>query len=293
MNQTWHSLYLPLSESEKVADALRALLAAQGYQPYDPFPGGTGTPPGLRAMVRQLVAPAQEGWVRVLGQPQEAVLPDLSATLGTPALYGWLTGEEGGFTLFKDGLRHDGPAAFESYLRPEKSADLLRQAFAGTLPVPVVESGGPPLAVLGADALPPELQQLAQDRGIDPKKADRLAKSLTEGLFGKLGKQFGGEARGRAGSGARAGDGHGPRSVEQSARPACAGDCQRAEPACQLASAHLGSRARRLPDPPPAPAQPAHGIDARRQRDDERRAGRAGLPAGLHGSQVGAAQRIH
>jgi hypothetical protein len=189
MNLTWYCLYLPRLDSEQVAEALRSLLAAQGYQPYDPFPGGAGTPPGLRAMVRQFVAPVQEGWVRVLGQPHEAILPDLSTQLGTPAFYGWLTGESGGFALFKDGARHDDPSAFEAYLRPEKDAGLLQQAFAGKLPVPVVESGGPLVAALGADALPPEVRQLAQDRGVDSKKADRLVKSLTEGLFGKISRQ--------------------------------------------------------------------------------------------------------
>jgi hypothetical protein len=189
MNQTWYSLFLPTSESPPIADALRALLAAQGYAPYDPFPGGTGTPPNLRDMVRQFVAPAQAGWVGVLGQPVEALLPDLAQATGTPLIYGWLGEDGGGFAVFDGGARHDDPAALEPYLRSGASSDQLQRAWAGDLPVPVVDSGQPPVAVLGEGALPPEVQQFARQKGVDPKKASKMAERLTGSLFGKLARK--------------------------------------------------------------------------------------------------------
>lgn len=206
MTGSWHSLYLLTDDTAPVAAALNAALTALGYRPYDPFPGGTGTPPGLVSMVRLFVAPVQEGWVRILGQPDEAILPDLSQQTGAPVIYGWLTGEGGGFALFRDGARQADSAgsgdldAFEPYVRPGQTLDVLRAAFAGNLPVEPVAAGsgdGPPVMVVGADSLPPELQQFAQDRGVDPKKADKILQRLSGNLFGKLARGSGG-AKGEA-----------------------------------------------------------------------------------------------
>ena len=183
----WHSLYLPTTDSQAVADALRSLLEAQGYRPYDPFPGGTGTPPNLADMVRQFVAPVQDGWVLVLGEPAAALLPDFSRAVGIPVLYGWLTDAAGGFALYRAGMRYEDAEVFESYLRPGSSPDDLRQAFAGKSRVPPVESGGPAFAVVGGDALPPEIQQLAEDKQVDPKQANKLFEKISGSLFGRLG----------------------------------------------------------------------------------------------------------
>lgn len=196
MSEPWYCLFVPLSgtgvQASNVAAALRELLAGQGYSAYDPFPGGTGTPPHLHDMVRQFVAPARAGWLCVLGQPDEAILPQLSRRLDAPVLYGWLADDErGGFALFRAGERLDDPAAFEPYLKPAMPPDRLTRAFDGTLPVAVEDSGEPPVAVLGADALPPDLQQMAQDRGVDPAKANTMFERLSGSLFGKLARQAG------------------------------------------------------------------------------------------------------
>ena len=45
MSNSWHSLYLPASETATAIAALIETLQSLGYQRYDPFPGGTGTPP--------------------------------------------------------------------------------------------------------------------------------------------------------------------------------------------------------------------------------------------------------
>jgi hypothetical protein len=191
---SWHSLYLHTTDTASIAATLRALLAAQGYVAYDPFPGGGGTPPGLRELVRQFVAPPQDGWVRVLGAPDEAVLPDLSRESG-PVLCAWVTDEDGGFALYQDGARHTDPAAFAPFRHADKTPDLLARAFAGTLPVPVLEGDGdPPVMATGADDLPPELQQLAQEKGVNPRQASKLMQRLGGNLFGKLARGAGNEA---------------------------------------------------------------------------------------------------
>ncbi|MBN1965033.1 MAG: hypothetical protein JW910_10315 [Anaerolineae bacterium] len=193
MNQTWYSLYLPMNDSESVAGALRALLEARGFRPYDPFPGGTGTPTGLRESVRQFVAPAQNGWVRVLGQPAETILPAFSQETGLPVIYAWLTEKSGGLAVFREGERLDDPKAFQSYLRPDSSPEQLELAFEGKLPVPVLDSDEPLATGIGADALPPDVRRFAKDKGVDECQASRLFKKLSASLFGKLGG--GGESK--------------------------------------------------------------------------------------------------
>jgi hypothetical protein len=192
MSQTWYSLYLPTASAGPVIDALRSLLASHGYAPYDPFPGGTGTPGGLTDMVRQFAAPPQGDWLRILGQPAEALLPEFSAAANVPVLYAWLTDNGGGFALFQDGARHDDPAVFQPYRQEGRTPDDLRRAWAGQLPVGVLDAAESSAGVPGEDALPPEIQQFAQAQGVDARKAGKLFERLGDSLFSKLGRQSGG-----------------------------------------------------------------------------------------------------
>jgi hypothetical protein len=186
MNSIWYSLFLPKADPEEVADKLRAVLATRDYKPYDPFPGGTGTPPKLSETVRLFVAPSQDDWVRVLGQPVESLLDDFNERIAIPVIYGWLTDEDGGFALYQDGKRHRDPDDFKAYLRRDKSPDLLKRAWEGKIPVPVLESEQPPVAVVNMADLPPDIQELAAEKNVDPKKANKLAERLSATLFGKL-----------------------------------------------------------------------------------------------------------
>lgn len=182
MKLSWYSLYLHTNDTLAVAESLRALLTAQGYAPFDPFPGGSGTPPGLSNTVRQFIAPPQRGWLRLLGQPIESLLPDWSRAVARPILYAWLTEQSGGWALFREGMRDDDPAAFEPYLHPDRSLDDLRSAFEGRLKVDVVDSESP----ASGGALPPELRDFAQQQGVDDKKAGSLFDRLSASMFGKL-----------------------------------------------------------------------------------------------------------
>lgn len=188
---SWHSLYLSDIYAKDVTKTLREVLEAHGYKPYDPFPGGTGTPPMLHDMVRLFVAPSRDGWVRVLGQPAEPLLAEFSTAAGVPVLYGWLTDDGGGFALFSKGARHDDPAAFEPYRRVDQPAEQLAQAFAGELSVPVLPGESP--AVVSGNVLPPEIQQLAKAKGVKPSDAEKLAQRISGRLFGKADKKGGEE----------------------------------------------------------------------------------------------------
>lgn len=213
MTQPWHRLFLPATspklsagsssiadassiantestispETMRVAVALRATLAALGYQPYDPFPGGTGTPLGLNVTVRLFVAPPQDGQIAVMGKIPEEVLSSLSQQWGGIALLGWLTEEDGGFAVYHNGQRSDSATALAPFLRPEQNLTTLHRALAGEIEVlPLDETPG--------GSLPPELQTLAEDRGVDTEHASSLFERLSGGLFSKLDKRGEGSA---------------------------------------------------------------------------------------------------
>ena len=173
---TWHALYAPLDDAAPVVTALQTALNARGYAPYDPFPGGSGTPPHLRQTVRLFIALARDGWVRVLGVPDEDALPDVQQRLGVPLLYAWLSSEGGGWALFADGSRQETPDAFSPYLAEGRTRDELRTAFAHTT-ADTTQS---------TDALPPELQALARAQGVDARQTEKLMGRLGRKLLGRF-----------------------------------------------------------------------------------------------------------
>lgn len=191
MQATWHSLYLPVADAAAVAAALGRALTALGYRLYDPFPSGAdvGQPP-WRQRVRHFVAPPAEGWVRVLGQPQAAALPSLSAALGTPLLHAWLDGDEAGLAVWSAAGRDDAPEALVPWLRAGRVAADVARALAAAPPEEGAQAPGP-----GALPLPEELAALEQR--VDRAQAARLSERLARALFGKLGDQ-GGEQRAQA-----------------------------------------------------------------------------------------------
>ncbi|MBN1564753.1 MAG: hypothetical protein JXA10_12980, partial [Anaerolineae bacterium] len=191
MSQTWYRLFIPHTDPALIADALKTILTEQGYASYDPFPGGTGTPIGLTDLVKLFIAPPQDDWITVFGQVPEDALLDLHKTLATPVIYGYLTDESGGFALFDHGARDNDPAAFEPYKRASVSSAVLHDAFAGKLAVEAIASDGPPVMAVGADSLPPELRQLAEDQGADPAQANKLFQKMSGKLFNRMHKQTG------------------------------------------------------------------------------------------------------
>ncbi|NPV67803.1 MAG: hypothetical protein HPY64_11705 [Anaerolineae bacterium] len=179
--ENWHSLYIPTGEREAqdVARTLREALIACGYQPYDPFPGGSGlSAVGWTERVRHFVAPVRQGWMRVLGQPDRQALPLLAATLGGPLLHAWLEGEAGGVTVWTAEGANESAAALEPWRRADCPAEALARALNGSL-----EAADAPLEP--DIPLPAEMQALA--RSVDPAQARRLIDRLTRTVFDKLG----------------------------------------------------------------------------------------------------------
>jgi hypothetical protein len=186
MSPSWHSLYMADVAPEAVSAALVSVLSGHRYTPYDPFPGGAGTPPGLTDLVRLFVAPAQEGWVRVLGALDPALCTELSAALNRPVLIAWLDEKSGGFALATGDAFRETPDALVPYLRSGFALDDLRRAWAGEMradPLSDEAQEGQPL--------PPALRDLAEQQGVDPHKAGSLFEQLSGRLFGGLAGQAG------------------------------------------------------------------------------------------------------
>jgi hypothetical protein len=181
MSETWHSLYLPTADAPAVAAALVDTLQQHGYQRYDPFAGGSGTPPGLKVFIRHYVAPAVDGWVRVLGDPDPVVFSDLSSRW--TLLHGWLSDSDSGIEVYEN--RAAVPDGLSAYLRSGKTDNDLKRALQGAVPT---------AADRPASILPDDVQQLAQDYRVNPQQANRMIDRLTGQLFGKLDRQSGGEA---------------------------------------------------------------------------------------------------
>lgn len=181
MLETWHSLYLRADDPQAITAALVESLLRHGYQRYDPFAGGTGTPPGLKTFVKHFVAPPVDGWIRILGEPNPQTVTDLSK--GRVVLHAWLTDAYGGIQLYRDGQIRDEELA--ALLRPGKSADDLQRAQAGSSPVAADPLNG---------AVPAEMQQLAREHNVNPKQANKMIERFTSRLFGKLDRASGGEA---------------------------------------------------------------------------------------------------
>ncbi|MBN1285721.1 MAG: hypothetical protein JXB47_10005 [Anaerolineae bacterium] len=169
-----------------VAEALGAALETRAYLPYDPFPGGAGPARIWADKVTAFVAPAQDGWTRVIGRVPPEALAAASASLATPLLHLWLTGATWGFFLFVDGDDLTDAAALAGFLRPQCTTDDLQRAMAGdidTAALPPIE--GEP----GDDALPENVAVLAADRNIDMSKAQRMIEKYTGKIFSKLDRQ--------------------------------------------------------------------------------------------------------
>lgn len=188
MADSWHQVYILTSDQASVGHAVIEALAQHAYSPYDPFPGGTGTPPGFKHLVRHFVAPPTAGWVRLLGAPDEQSLPDvLTALTGLgPVIVAWLGDGTGGIGAFRDGQID--PAGLSAFVRPGVSAAdlerLTKQPHTGEVQPQPDRQG----------ALPADLERLARERNVNPGQAARLVNRLTATLFGKLDRVSGGEA---------------------------------------------------------------------------------------------------
>src|SRR5688572_6130029 len=86
MPEILSNLYVPLTERKHIVAAINEAHLAVGYQAYNPFPGGTGTPAGTSQFIRLFAARPQDGYVRIMGHADALVILEVSAKLKTPIL---------------------------------------------------------------------------------------------------------------------------------------------------------------------------------------------------------------
>ncbi len=121
MTTSWDSLYLPSNSQAEVVAVLQEIMTALGYTRYDPFGGIPGKV--YQQVLRLFVAPAHEGWVRILGRPDPRMLGALSQSM---CLYLRLEGDTALIETYTSGYPRDALESLAPYRRDEIEA--LRRA---------------------------------------------------------------------------------------------------------------------------------------------------------------------
>lgn len=176
MTISWDSLYLPSANQERVATTLKKCLQDLGYKLYDPF----GVLPGksYAQTVRLFVAPAVEGWVRIIGSPDPRLLMPLSAA--GACLHVALDDDQAVIHTYARGGPRPTDKVLESWLR--QGCDLRRLQHilvAEDFPAEVEAENGV------FDNLPDDIQALAGQ--VDRDQAQKMFDRLSGGLMQKVG----------------------------------------------------------------------------------------------------------
>ncbi|MBE7512955.1 MAG: hypothetical protein HS103_09105 [Anaerolineales bacterium] len=184
---------------ERTAKIAHHVFSAAGFAPYDPFPGGTGTPIQMKEFVRLFAAPPLAGWVRLIGEITAELATPLLVALseqGDPRDALWLrfNGEHAALDAYQGGK----PASLTAFLKAGVGEDALAASLAQA------PEGGrkrrgretPP-----AD-LPDDLADFAKTHQVNPSQAAGFIERFAGGVFGRLDKQSGGAAGGMRGEAA-------------------------------------------------------------------------------------------
>ena len=163
----WHSLYLPYAGN--VVDPLADALAVLGYERYAPF----GLVPGKAypQSVKLFVAPVRDGWTRIIGSPDAALLPVLSRL--APCLLIELDGADAAISAYAAGAPADLTDVFAPYAQ---TPDCLDDA-------PVSAAKADKLGAVALDALPSDVQTMAQQ--VDLRQAGKLFERMSATLARK------------------------------------------------------------------------------------------------------------
>jgi hypothetical protein len=168
----WNSVYVPMSDEDKVAAALNAIYTEAGYAAFNPFPGGTGTPKGITERVRLFVAPGEDNWTHIIGAPDVDLLGKLSDGLALSLVYVWI-GEESGVEVI-------GAGELSQFLREGRSSTNIEAAMNAQY--------------TASDAPTGEVARLADEYGVDAGQADKMFQKAAKTVFKKLDKRTEGEA---------------------------------------------------------------------------------------------------
>ncbi|MCA0456840.1 MAG: hypothetical protein LCI00_22910 [Chloroflexi bacterium] len=163
--------------TDRVIDTLRRSLTDLGYTLYNPF----GLIPGkaYARSVRLFVAPTRDGWVKIIGAPDEAQFPPLSAD--TSLLYTALDGTRADIRAYVNGSSVDLIPALTPFLRPSRTADDLQRALEATSNFIQDDS---PSAGLPFDALPDNVKVMAGN--VNTGQAQKMFARLSGDLMKKV-----------------------------------------------------------------------------------------------------------
>jgi hypothetical protein len=165
MSDVWSSLYIRDAEAETIRDALQQAVTDAGYKPFNPFSGAPGR--SYPQAVRLFVQPARGGWVRVLGEPDPALLPAISAA--APVLWAALEAKTSRIEAWANGTQGTVESVF--CVTPPDAPSR-----------PDAAPAKPPESVVFA-ALPEDIQAM----NAHPKQAQAMLSKLSGGLLKKAG----------------------------------------------------------------------------------------------------------
>jgi hypothetical protein len=165
MSERWSSLFVQTESSDAVRDALAQAAVAAGYTAFNPFAGAPGR--SYPQAVRLFVRPARGGWVRVLGEPDPALLPAVSVV--APLLWASLEAKQAHIEAWAKGAQGNIESVF-GVTPPDAPSG------------PLVTPAKPPEAAVFA-ALPEDIQAM----NANPKQAQAMLNKLSGGLLRKAG----------------------------------------------------------------------------------------------------------
>lgn len=184
----WQRILVASEDATQLITALKVIYQAHEYKPYDPFPGGTGTPVRLADKVRLFVCPPDGGWLRVCVSPEDmvppAILREIAQTTHAALIDSQLhSTEQFEITVYNpDAEPQSGPDSLLRYLKPDLSSETL---------FTVWQQDFQPAEAAPASDLPDEIQQLARDKGVSMKQVDKLMQRVSRRVFGKMESQEG------------------------------------------------------------------------------------------------------
>ena len=165
-----------------VVQQLQDSLTHLGYTLYNPF----GLIPGKAypRSVRLFVAAASDGWVKVIGKPDEAQLPMLSQN--KTLIYGALDGADADIWVYASSQAAPIESALVPYLRPNLMANDLQHALhtnSNIIPMDKPEAGLP------FNALPDNVKAMANN--VNTSQAQKMFARLSGDLIKKVSKDDG------------------------------------------------------------------------------------------------------
>lgn len=174
MSTTWNCLYWRSDNAELVAQHLQQTLTVLGYTLFNPF----GLIPGkaYTRSIRLFVAPALNGWVKVIGAADALDLALLSKD--TVLIYATLDGSDSNFRVYVDGKDSSLEDALIPHLRPNVTISDLQRALNTTSNIIHMDK---PEAGLPFNALPDDVKAMAGN--VNSGQAQKMFARLSNDLM--------------------------------------------------------------------------------------------------------------